>query len=165
MTNKKETFLRLPSSRSTTWKNQSVRAYRKPDLLRVHMPAELFQFSRQHISKNCRCQTCCIRIYQEKQRLIAENLCTQLNQVMDTILNLPDLPLRSTSIRRRIHNDCIIMIPSANLTLNKLHTVIHQPADRSISQTGSNRILLRPGNHTLRSIHMSNRSSRCCFAS
>ena len=22
------------------------------------MPAELFQFSRQHISKNCRCQTC-----------------------------------------------------------------------------------------------------------
>ena len=80
---------------------------------------------------------------------------------MDTILNLPDLPLRSTSIRRRIHNDRIIMIPSADLTLNKLHTVIHQPADRSISQTGSNRILLCPGNHTLRSIHMSNRSSRC----
>ena len=42
---------------------------------------------------------------------------------------------------------------------------IYQPADRSISQTGSNRILLCPGNHTLRSIHMSNRSSRCCFAS
>ena len=126
------------------------------------MAAKLLKFSRKHISKNCRCQTCCIGIDQEKQRLIAENLCTQLNQIMDTILNLPDLPLRSTSIRRRIHNDRIIMVPSADFTLNKLHTVIHQPSYRRISQSRSNRILLRPGDHTLRSIHMSNRSPRCC---
>ena len=53
------------------------------------------------------------------------------------------------------------MISSADLTLHKLHTIIHQPADGRISQSGSNCVFLRPGNHTLGRIYMSNRSP-CC---
>ena len=44
----------------------------------------------------------------------------------------------------------------------KLHTVIHQPADRCAEKAGSCRILFSPGHHTLGSIHMGNGSTSRC---
>ena len=123
-----------------------------------HCPSRL-QLRSQHISQHSWSKTCSVGIYQEKQRIIAENLRTKLDQWMDRILNLPDLALRSAAVRRRIHNDRIIMISSADLTLYELHAVIHKPADRRTGKSGSGSILFCPVDHTLGSIHMSNRST------
>ena len=110
----------------------------------------------QHISKYSRSKSGGVGIDQEKQGIIAENLCAKLHQGMNGILNFPDLAFWSSSIGRRIHDNCVIVIPPADFTLYKLHAVIYQPADWCISKTTCCRILFRPGNHSLRGIYVCN---------
>ena len=117
----------------------------------------------QHISKYSRSKSGGVGIDQEKQGIITENLCAKLHKWMNGILNFPDLAFRASSIGRRIHDNCVIVITSADFTLYKLHTVIYQPADWCISKTTCCRILFRPGNHSLRSIYVCNRCTcGCC---
>ena len=73
---------------------------------------------------------------------------------MDHILDLPDLTFRTPSIRRRIHDNSIVCIPPAYLPFYKLYTVIYQPADRGVFQSGRHGILFGPCYHSFRSIHM-----------
>ena len=80
---------------------------------------------------------------------------------MDRILDLPDLALRSAAVRRRVHNDRIVMISSADFTFYELHAVIHKPADRCTGKSGSSSILFCPVHHTLGSVHVSNGSAGC----
>ena len=80
---------------------------------------------------------------------------------MDRFLDLPDFPFWSAAVGRRIHDDRVIMVAAADLTLYEFDTVVHDPADRSVLETGGNRIFLCPGNHTLRSVYMCNACS-CC---
>ena len=46
------------------------------------------------------------------------------------------------------------MVAAADLALNKLYAVVHNPADRGITKTGRDGVFLRPGHHSLGGIHM-----------
>ena len=80
---------------------------------------------------------------------------------MDIVFHLPDLAPGPSSVGRRIHNDAVIMVSAPDFSLHKFPAVIHQPADLRVLQPGGYRILLRPGDHSLRRVHMGNRSSGC----
>ena len=49
---------------------------------------------------------------------------------------------RSSSIGRWIHNNGIVMVSSSDFTFYKFYTVIYDPADRGIFQTGGNLSLI-----------------------
>ena len=86
---------------------------------------------------------------------------------MDHVFNLPNLTFWSASVRRRIHDNGIVGVATADLTFYKLHTIIYKPADRSIFQPGRYSILLCLGDHSLGGINMSDRctGSRGCEGS
>ena len=157
-------LLCFPPSAGTTGQYQSTLGYRESHFLGIYMTAKLPEFCSQHIGQYCRLKTGCVGINKEEKRIITQDLGTQFHQRMNCILNLPDLTFRSSSIRRRIHDNRIVVIAAADLPLYKFLAVIHQPADRCIFQSGALRILLRPCHHSFGGIHMSNRSTccRCC---
>ena len=140
---------------------------RKTDFLGIHFSFVFFQFCSQHISEYCRCQTGCVGIYQEEQRVFAEYIGTQFDQRMNGFFDFPDFSLGSSSVRRRIHDDRIVMISSSYFPFYKFYTVIYQPANRRISQSGRDSIFFGPGNHTFGGIHMCDLStgSSCCKCS
>ena len=96
------------------------------------MSAEFLQFRRDHVSQHSRCQTGCVGVHQEEQRIIAEQLGSQLDKRMNGVFDLPDFALRSAPVGRRVHDDSVVMIAAADLALYKFGTVIHQPADRRL---------------------------------
>ena len=123
------------------------------------MAVVFLHFSCQHIGQHSWSKSGGVGVDQEKQRVIAENFGTKLHQRMNSIFDFPDFALGASSIGRRVHNDGIVVISTADLTLDEFHAVIHQPADRSICKTTCRGIFLSPCDHTLRSIHMCDRSS------
>ena len=150
----------LPSSGRTTGKKQPGFFYRQPDFGCLHVTSVFgADFSGQHIGKNSRSKAGCVGIDEEEQRFLGQKLYTELNQRMNTILNLPDLSLWAAAIGRRIHDNGIIVIPPADFSFNKFYTVIHQPADRSLRQPGGHGIFLCPAYHAFGGIHMGDGSA------
>lgn len=136
-----------PSTRSTR-KHKSIRGYRKPDFISADRAMIFFQHRVHHIAQYRRLQSGCVRIDQEKQRFIGQQLSTQLYQRINCILNLPDFSFRASAVRWRIHNNCIIVISTTDLTFYKLYTVVHDPADRSVLETGGDSVFFCPCHHT-----------------
>ena len=89
-----------------------------------------------HIGKNGWCKSGRIGIDQEEKRIIAEQLAAQLDKRMYLFFDLPDLALWSSAVGWWVHNDRIIAIATADLTFYEFHTVINDPADRSIFEYG-----------------------------
>ena len=87
---------------------------------------------RDHVSQDSRSETGCVGVDQEKQRIVGEKLCTQLDEWVDGVFNFPDLTLWSTAVGRRVHDDRVVVIATADLALYEFHTVIDKPADRGI---------------------------------
>ena len=86
---------------------------------------------------------------------------------MNGILDLPNLPFWSAAVRRRIHNDSIVMIAAADLTLYEFYAIIHDPADRRVLKAAGLRVLLCPGDHALGGVNRGHgssgfRSCQCC---
>ena len=134
-----------PSARAA-WQNQSIAAYRKPDLIRCHFAAKRLPYRQfQHIRQYRRLQTGCIGIDQKEQGIFGQNLCAKIHKRKDFLLNLPDFPFRSSSIRWWIHDNPVIMISAADFALNKFHAVVHKIADRRICKSGCRRIFPPPG--------------------
>ena len=77
----------------------------------------------------------CTGVYKEKQWVIRENLGTQFNQRVNGVLNFPDFPLGASSVRRRVHDNGIVFVSSADFPLYKFYAVIHQPANRCVLQS------------------------------
>ena len=80
---------------------------------------------------------------------------------MNCVFNLPDLALWSTTVGRWIHDDCIVMITAADFALYEFDTVINQPADRCVAESGRNSIFFCPCNHSLGCIYVCNTCSGC----
>ena len=95
-----------------------------------------FQFSCKHISKHCGGQSRGIGIDQEKQRFIAEKLRTKLNQPVNGIFDFPDFSFGPPAIGRGIHDDCVIVISTADFPFHKFYAVVHKPADGCIAKPG-----------------------------
>ena len=55
---------------------------------------------------------------------------------MYLFFDLPDLALWPSAVGWWVHNDRIIVIAAADLTFYEFYTVINDPADRSISESG-----------------------------
>ena len=113
----KTLLFRFPATGCSTWKNQSVGRNRKSDFISSYDTVVFFHNGSEHVSQYCWLKSCCIRINQEEQRIIGEDLCTQFYQWVNRFLNFPDFAFRSSAIRRRIHNDCIVVVAAADLTL------------------------------------------------
>lgn len=78
---------------------------------------------------------------------------------MDRFFYFPDFPFWSTAVGRRIHDNGIVMIAAADLTLYEFYAVIDDPADRRIAQSGRTCIFLCPGDHALGGIYVCNARS------
>ena len=89
-----------------------------------------------HVGQYRRLKSGCVRIDQKEQWIIRQNLRAKLYERINTLLDFPDFPFRSPPVGRRVHNDRIVMIATADFTLHKLHAVIHKPADRGITESG-----------------------------
>lgn len=127
----------FPPSGCPARQHEPALRYRQSDLLRFYMTSETFQLRCDHVRQHGRSQSCCIGVYEEKERLIAEQSGAEFDERMDRFFNLPDLALRPTAVRWRIHDDRVIAVAAAQLTFDKFRTVIDKPADRSIIESGS----------------------------
>ena len=78
---------------------------------------------------------------------------------MDRFFYFPDFPFWSAAVRWRIHDNGIVMIAAADLTLYEFYTVIDDPADRRIAKSGRTGIFLCPGDHALGGIYVCNTCS------
>ena len=106
---------------------------RKTDLIGMYHTAVLrLYFQTEQIAQDGRGKTGGVGIDQEEQRIIRQQLCTELYEGMDRIFDLPDLALRTATVGRRVHDDGIVVVATADLTLYEFYTVIDQPADRSV---------------------------------
>ena len=123
------------------------------------MTAVWFQFCGNHIGKYSWSQSCSIRIHKKEQWMFTKQLRAQFDQRMNCLFNLPDFSFWSSPVRRRIHNDSIVMVAPADFPLYKFYAVIYNPANRSIFQPGRSCIFLCPCHHTFGGVHMSDGSS------
>ena len=126
------------------------------------MTAEFLQFSRKHVGQDCRCKSGGVGVDEEEQWLIAENFGTEFDQVVNTVLNFPDFTFWSSTVGRRVHDDGIVVISSADFTFYEFYAVVYQPADRGIAQSGSYGVFFCPGNHSFGCVYMGDRSTGCC---
>lgn len=60
---------------------------------------------------------------------------------MNRLLDFPDLALWSSSVGRRVHDDRVVVVASADLALDKFGAVIHKPADRLVRKAGHGSVL------------------------
>ena len=74
---------------------------------------------------------------------------------MDGILDLPDLAFGAAAVRGRIHDDRIIVVPSADFPFYKFHTVVYDPADGFFFQAAGSCVFSGPSNHAFGGVHMS----------
>ena len=112
----------------------------------------------QHIAQNGGLKACRIGIYQKEEGRVGEQKGTALQEGKDTFFDFPDFPLGSSSVRRRIHDNGVVVIAPADLPLDKFSAVVHKPADVSFAKTGQLRIFPGPAHHAFGGIHMCD----CC---
>ena len=106
------------------------------------MPAELRgDDGLQHVGQHGRLQSGCIRIYQEKAGIFRQDLRCQAQEGEDAFFYFPDLAFGTPAIGRGIHDDGVVSVAAADLTLHEFDAVVHKPADRRIRQTGSGGVL------------------------
>ena len=101
-----------------------------------------------------------VGIDDDEQRLVAEHLRTELHEGEEVILQLPDLAARAAAVARRVHDDGVVGLAAADLALDELRAVVHDPADRRVGQTADLCVLLRPGDHALRGVHVADARAR-----
>ena len=92
--------------------------------------------------------------------VVAQHLLSQRDEVVDVILELPDLAARAAAIARRVHDDSVIAAAAADLTLHKLGAVVHNPAAGAVCQLAGGSVLPRPGDHALAGVHMGDGRAR-----
>ena len=90
-----------------------------------------------------------VGIDDDEQRLVAEHLRTELHEGEEVILQLPDLAARAAAVARRVHDDGVVGLAAADLALDELRAVVHDPADQRVGQTADLCVLLRPCDHAL----------------
>ena len=78
---------------------------------------------------------------------------------MNRFFYFPDFSFWSATVRRRVHDDGVVMIAAADFTLYEFYTVIDDPADRCISKSGRTCIFFCPGNHAFGGIYVCNACS------
>ena len=96
------------------------------------MTSEFFLYSKiQHIAQDCGLQACSVGVYKEKQGLVAYELAAELHKGPNALLYLPDLALGAPAVGGRIHDNSIVFVSPSYLALDKLFTVVNEPAYRS----------------------------------
>lgn len=80
---------------------------------------------------------------------------------MNRLLDFPDLALWSSSVGRRVHDDRVVVVTSADLALDKFGAVIHKPADRLVRKAGHGSVLFCPVDHAFGCIDMCD-ACACC---
>ena len=65
----------------------------------------------------------------KEKRFIRKQLHAKLYKRENTLFGFPDFSFWTASIGRRIHENCIVMIPAADFPFDKFDAIIYQPAD------------------------------------
>ena len=90
------------------------------------------------------------------------DLSAQLDQIIDGVLQLPDLAAGASAVGWRVHDNAVVAVAAANLTLDKLFAIVHNPADGLLLQAGQLGILPCPCYHALAGIDMADLCARLC---
>ena len=104
----------------------------------------------------------CVGIDNNKQRLVRQNAPAKRNKAPKALLKLPNLAAGTSPIGGRIHNDGVIAAAAADLPLDELAAVVHDPADGPVGHAGGGGVFLAPGDHALCRVHMADGSTRLC---
>ena len=114
----------------------------------------------QHIAEHRGGKPRRIRVDDDKQRLIRQNLRAELYEGEQIILQLPHFPAGAAAVARRIHDDGVVHLAAADLALDKLCTVVDDPAHGRVAKAADTRILTRPVDHALCRVHMADLRAR-----
>ena len=62
--------------------------------------------------------------------------------------------LGASSVGRRIHDNSVIMISTADFPLHEFDAVVYNPADGGLRKAGGAGVFLSPGHHALGGVYM-----------
>ena len=85
--------------------------------------------------------------------MIGQKLTAAADQMKYLILQLPDVPFRSSAVRGGIHDDPVVTAASADLTFHEFQAVVGEPSDRSIGKTGRSGIFFCPAHNAFGGIY------------
>ncbi len=96
----------------------------------------------------------------KEERLVAQHFLALADEVVDAVLQLPDLAAGAAAIAGRVHDDAVVGVAAALFAGHELGTVVHQPADGPVGQAAGGGVVLAPGHDALGGIHMADGSTR-----
>ena len=88
-----------------------------------------------------------------KKRGSLDKSCTH------SILDFPDFSFWTAPIGGRVHDDGVVVVPSADFAFYEFNAVIYDPADGGVCKVGGMGVFLGPCYHALGSVYMSDAGS------
>ena len=103
-----------------------------------------------------------VRIDDYEQGIVGEQLRRFQQEGIETGLHFPNFPAGTPAIAWRVHDDTVVAPSPANLPLDELAAVVHDPVDGLVLQAGGLGVFLGPGHHALGRIHMEDLCAARC---
>ena len=101
-----------------------------------------------------------VGVNEDEEGLVAQHLGAEAHEGEEILLQLPHLAAGAATVGGRVHDDGIVSLAAANLTLHELGAVVHDPADGGIGKTRETGVLLGPRHHALCRVHMAHAGTR-----
>lgn len=102
----------------------------------------------EHVAQYGGLQAGRVGVDQHEEGMVGEQEGCSLQEGINAFLDLPDFALWSSAVGGGIHDDGVVMVSPADLTLYKFAAVIHQPSDGSFPEAGQLGIFFCPGDHS-----------------
>src|SRR6478736_1811091 len=141
--------LRFPASVYSAGENLAVGLDRQADLAAVDAAAGVMQEAVEQVQDDGRGEARRIGVDEEKQRPVAQDLLTLVEEAPEVVLQFPHLAGGPAAVGRRVHDDRVVLAAALELTAHELEAVVGDVADRRGGEAGEGGVLAAPLHHAL----------------